>query len=263
LITVAGAIGFVLRFGTVAFPLGEARLIAGRTAECDIFLDAVSVSRKHAAFTARERDVLVEDLTSRNGVYVNGVRLVEPVTARIGDRIVLGSAVLVVALGERGRVSSVERRATAAPPGIATYRNAEAFPIFLDACARALAMGKIVEAAAGLEHLFQALLEATFVVDADPIDPQIIGGATTYLLDLAERTGESLWLDRVFDLRRATGQPLDPVTLRRVVHLLPKLEGPAEDGIRRYIAWMQGRPLGVAERLALRRLRECLSRTVP
>jgi pSer/pThr/pTyr-binding forkhead associated (FHA) protein len=247
-------IGFVLRYGQVAFAL-EGRMIAGRAPECDLYLDAVSVSRKHAAFTVGDQTVTVEDLGSKNGVYVNGTRLVEAVQLRIGDRVVIGSAVMVLGLGER-RASSAERRMVTTVP---THRSDEAFPIFLDACARAIAAGKIVEASAGLVHLWTVLMEACAEPEDDPIDPQVVGATSAFLLDLAERTAEGVWIDRMFDLRRAAGQPVDPVTLRRAIQVLGKVEGEVGEGIRRYMAWMQSRPLSVADRIVLRRLGQAMA----
>lgn len=247
-------IGFVLRYGTVAFAL-EGRMVVGRAPECDIYLDAVSVSRKHAVLVATADCVVVEDLGSKNGVYVNGSRVVEPVTIRVGDRVVIGSAVMVLALGEK-RAPSSERRVTAP---IATSRNDEAFPIFLDACARALAAGRVVEAGAGLAHLWTVLIEACAGPEADPIDPQVVGTTSSFLLDIAERTSEAVWVDRMFDLRVATGQPVDPVTLRRAIHALGRVEGEVQ-GVKRYMEWILSRPLGVAERIVLRRLGEAVRR---
>jgi hypothetical protein len=55
-------------------PTGPRTLI-GRSPECDIFLDDVTVSRRHAEI-AREGDVFtIRDLGSLNGTYVNRKRI--------------------------------------------------------------------------------------------------------------------------------------------------------------------------------------------
>ena len=52
-----------------------ARTLIGRSPECDIFLDDVTVSRRHAEI-AREDDVFtIRDLGSLNGTYVNRKRI--------------------------------------------------------------------------------------------------------------------------------------------------------------------------------------------
>lgn len=58
---------------------------------------AVGVSRVHARLLHRGDDWLLEDLSSTNGTYVNGVRLApnEPAGLRSGDSLQLGSLLLV------------------------------------------------------------------------------------------------------------------------------------------------------------------------
>src|SRR5436853_7587249 len=43
----------------------------GRSPECDIFLDDVTVSRRHAIVSHREGNLEIEDLGSLNGTYLN------------------------------------------------------------------------------------------------------------------------------------------------------------------------------------------------
>jgi pSer/pThr/pTyr-binding forkhead associated (FHA) protein len=49
--------------------------IAGRHPEADIFLDDVTVSRKHAQFQRKDGNFQVRDLGSMNGIFVNGQRV--------------------------------------------------------------------------------------------------------------------------------------------------------------------------------------------
>jgi pSer/pThr/pTyr-binding forkhead associated (FHA) protein len=48
---------------------------AGRHPDADIFLDDVTVSRRHAEFTRHGRRFEVKDLGSLNGTYFDGVRI--------------------------------------------------------------------------------------------------------------------------------------------------------------------------------------------
>jgi len=61
----------------------------GRGPESDIFLDDVTVSRKHAEILHGERGYRVRDVGSLNGTYVNRVR-VDAVDLRSGDEIQVG-----------------------------------------------------------------------------------------------------------------------------------------------------------------------------
>jgi phosphoserine phosphatase RsbU/P len=56
------------------FPLGDSAVL-GRHPDCDIVLDVGAVSRQHARITKSGDDYLVEDLQSRNGTFLNGVRV--------------------------------------------------------------------------------------------------------------------------------------------------------------------------------------------
>ena len=67
---------------------------AGRHQESDIFLDDISVSRKHATFTRTPEGVVVKDLGSLNGTYVNR-DLVEERLLRPGDEVQIGKFRLV------------------------------------------------------------------------------------------------------------------------------------------------------------------------
>ncbi len=61
----------------------------GRSPESNIFLDDVTVSRRHAEIERGERGYRIRDAGSLNGTYVNRVR-VDAVDLRNGDEIQVG-----------------------------------------------------------------------------------------------------------------------------------------------------------------------------
>jgi pSer/pThr/pTyr-binding forkhead associated (FHA) protein len=67
----------------------EGVVTVGRTPQSDIFLDDVTVSRKHAEIERGERGYRIRDVGSLNGTYVNRVR-VDAVDLRNGDEIQIG-----------------------------------------------------------------------------------------------------------------------------------------------------------------------------
>jgi pSer/pThr/pTyr-binding forkhead associated (FHA) protein len=71
--------------------LREGSLLAGRLPECDLMIDDGLVSRMHARISIRDEVVVVEDLHSTNGVYVNGTRITHSALLREGDRLLLGT----------------------------------------------------------------------------------------------------------------------------------------------------------------------------
>jgi pSer/pThr/pTyr-binding forkhead associated (FHA) protein len=65
------------------------RTTAGRHPGSDIFLDDVTVSRKHAEFIRRQERFVVRDVGSLNGTYVRRDRIDEAVL-RDGDEVQIG-----------------------------------------------------------------------------------------------------------------------------------------------------------------------------
>jgi pSer/pThr/pTyr-binding forkhead associated (FHA) protein len=76
------------RAGEHFTPAGE-RTTIGRSPDCDIFLDDVTVSRRHAVLVAREGEFLIEDQGSLNGTYVNR-RRIESERLESGDEVQVG-----------------------------------------------------------------------------------------------------------------------------------------------------------------------------
>jgi pSer/pThr/pTyr-binding forkhead associated (FHA) protein len=67
----------------------EGVVTVGRGPESDIFLDDVTVSRKHAEIERSDSGYRIHDVGSLNGTYVNRVR-VDAVDLRNGDEIQVG-----------------------------------------------------------------------------------------------------------------------------------------------------------------------------
>jgi FHA domain len=89
----AGSALLVVERGPVAgarFLLDADRTTAGRRPESDIFLDDVTVSRKHAEFVRREGQFLVRDVGSLNGTYVARQRIEGEVVLQAGDEVQIG-----------------------------------------------------------------------------------------------------------------------------------------------------------------------------
>ena len=55
-------------------PLRRGRSVVGRDAEADICLPSKFVSRQHCRFVVTDEACFVEDLSSTNGIQVNGIR---------------------------------------------------------------------------------------------------------------------------------------------------------------------------------------------
>ena len=71
----------------------------GRHPESDIFLDDVTVSRRHAEFRRRDGHFFIHDVGSLNGTYVNQQRVDETQLAN-GDELQIGRFKLTFYAGE-------------------------------------------------------------------------------------------------------------------------------------------------------------------
>ena len=71
------------------FLLDSDRTTAGRHPDADIFLDDVTVSRRHAEFLREGDRFRLRDVGSLNGTYVNRQRVDEAVLA-VGDEVQIG-----------------------------------------------------------------------------------------------------------------------------------------------------------------------------
>jgi signal transduction histidine kinase len=77
------------------FPVGRKVLVLGRD-NVDVVLKSTDVSRRHARISVQKGEHVLEDLGSSNGTYVNGNPVTRPTPVRVGDRIQLGSTILVL-----------------------------------------------------------------------------------------------------------------------------------------------------------------------
>ncbi len=65
-----------------SFQPAEGQTLIGRSPECDVFLDDVTVSRRHAELVREGDTFTIRDLGSLNGTYVNRQRIE---TTRLSD----------------------------------------------------------------------------------------------------------------------------------------------------------------------------------
>ena len=96
-------------------PLGAEPLVIGRGEPGPGALgNDPELSRRHARFATAGGRLLVEDLASTNGTFVNGHRIAYPTAVRPGDTVNLGTTSLRVAAAPTERPSRVSRAAIGA-----------------------------------------------------------------------------------------------------------------------------------------------------
>ena len=76
------------------FALDRERTSIGRSPDCEVFLDDVTVSRRHAVVVAGDGQTRIEDQGSLNGTYVNRQRI-DTAELDHGDEIQIGKYRLI------------------------------------------------------------------------------------------------------------------------------------------------------------------------
>ena len=100
------------------FPLDEDFISLGRDPGNDIVISDPQVSRQHARITRQGGLMVIEDLGSTNGTFVNGMRLAAPHTLANGDVVGLGDAATLTYYGVdmAATATLVERPTVVSPP---------------------------------------------------------------------------------------------------------------------------------------------------
>jgi hypothetical protein len=112
--------GVLLVWGDADLAVTEGNVLIGRNDDCDIIFPDPLVSRRHARIIVSSEDVLVEDLLSANGVYVNGVRVDRVQALHDGDRVLIATREISVfdpqRSGSAASPRSMDNRASSRKP---------------------------------------------------------------------------------------------------------------------------------------------------
>jgi DNA-binding winged helix-turn-helix (wHTH) protein len=92
---------FRLLWGNREVDLGEGENILGRGTDSLVWIDAQSVSRRHARLMVATGLATLEDLGSKNGTFVNGIRLTAPIALRDGDELRIGNVPMTLKIYAR------------------------------------------------------------------------------------------------------------------------------------------------------------------
>jgi pSer/pThr/pTyr-binding forkhead associated (FHA) protein len=88
-------------------PLKKDKFLIGRAKECSLRAGSEAISRRHCAIVRKDGRWTARDLGSRNGTYVNDVRISEEVALSVGDELRVGPL--------HFRIAPVSAPKTAAP----------------------------------------------------------------------------------------------------------------------------------------------------
>jgi pSer/pThr/pTyr-binding forkhead associated (FHA) protein len=254
----------ILRTGGREYLLDRPTTTIGRSAACDIQVSSPLVSRRHATVTVGESGVIVEDVGSRNGVYVNAERAIGGVPLKLGDRLGIGDETLVLLELDEPIESAKTVAAMQAPRSerdsfndddqTQATRSADVFQLLGHVVDKALALGRGDEA----EHVIATHLHAA-LNDANSdrgLSPDIARSAAGYAVKLAGATGKASWLDYATRLYHALDLVLPLALVDEMYVLLRRVRGIDLATLRAYTEALRTRSHGLApaERFVLQRL---------
>src|SRR5438045_7925299 len=75
---------------TRAIRLTAGETIVGRSRDCDLCIPSSNISRRHCLIALTNGQVTVEDLSSANGTFLNGVRITGARKVRADDELRIG-----------------------------------------------------------------------------------------------------------------------------------------------------------------------------
>ena len=107
----AASARFWLLWNERAIVLHDGDNIVGRDPQCDVWLDASGVSRRHARIQVEDRSdaVVVEDLGSKNGTLLHDEPIAGPTRLTNGDVIQIGSVELKLRIWSENKGAETER----------------------------------------------------------------------------------------------------------------------------------------------------------
>jgi len=73
--------------GRMDIDLSGILIVVGRNHDCDVRVDSSRVSRRHCCLVLRHDEVVIRDLNSMNGTWVNGQPVEAAATLRHGDEL--------------------------------------------------------------------------------------------------------------------------------------------------------------------------------
>lgn len=208
----------LLTVGDHVHTLTAPRALIGRATHCRIVLDDPLVSREHARLMISGTSVVLEDLRSANGVWVNNVRIFEPKALCDGDRILLGMRELIVsALPQATFTTPPTHPSETAQPAVVhgkgqvSTARADALLVLGRLAARRLSDGVPADAEKVLEdHLMKLLVGARSGL---PVPPATCATAGKQALLLAAALPSARWVDYAVELHLRAGLAMQAQTV--------------------------------------------------
>lgn len=199
----------------------------GRSSDCWLTLEDEISSRVHARFHVDGSGCEIEDLSSRNGTFVNGDRIVGKRRIHDGDRIRIGRELITVVESETVELGEAARLRQTLAPG----EQAGLPELMGQLIDKALKVGKGRDA-----ERYATALYGQIAVLKMAVDHPTARTTVDCLVRVAEHTGNGSWLDKVFHMHADKGWVLENDTLVQIRGALDRIPRIPGNGLRAYEA---------------------------
>ena len=247
----------VVRRGLEEIPLDSGDCLIGRDPDCAMRLDDPMISRKHAKISVESGTATITDLSSANGVYVNGRRVLGATALRPGDHILIGKEEMHIAsfgaasaaLPDQLHQLTRDTLRLEPPPTVTSPQTpdvtsrVDTFGLIAKVVDRVLAEGRGSDAERMLAPQLDVLLRE--VVRRGSLPPETSTRAAEYAVKLAAATGQGKWVDYVIQMHTASLRPLPAGLVGLVLSAAKTCADFDRTAMRSYIS----RLLSSAERL--------------
>ena len=219
---------FKIKIGGKTMNLPAGQVDIGRNLDCWLTLDDELTSRYHARLSVESGRAYVEDLGSRNGTFLNDLRLTGKRPLRPGDRVRIGRE-LITFLGAEASAPPMEGEEDSMKRTLAPGEDTRFPNLMGQLVEKSLKVGKIKDA----ERYAMALnnqISATTV----PVDHPAAKSCVHSHLQIAEKTANGVWVDRVFKLYAHHSWILDDEVLNAIRQVLDRIPRVPGRGIKDY-----------------------------
>ncbi|MET0412872.1 MAG: FHA domain-containing protein [Polyangiaceae bacterium] len=247
---------FALRLLERTIPLATGTTIIGRSRRCDIVIGERKVSRLHARLVVHAHEVILEDISHMNRVWVNDCPLESSQRIEIGDRLAFGP-VRAELCAANDRSLSIEpterafvRQERAASPVV--FRGLQPpRPAAIRAPAPELGDEGKQDGARTLLERFVLRCEVGPDVSAQELEMSV-----AIAMRFAESTRDGAWVNYVFRVFTALRRTLPSAIVERLYTLLRRVSNTSLTTFRTYTAVLEARRtrLGPSEQHLVRRI---------
>jgi hypothetical protein len=261
---------FVLRCGSREIPLAEGGCLIGRGADCQVILNDALVSRRHAFLKVAEDRVTLQDLGSRNGIYINGDKIASSVVLSLGDEFIVGETPFMLTQGlgappprpsPKPSIRVADNLAPKAPPDASdqtggkldTTAHADLLGLLGTVADKSIAQGHPEQAERLLTRHLQMMLQAAR--GGRLTDLAELELAAKHAVKLAIATSKPQWVEFVFDLYAGAKVMIPAAIIDELYEVVRKVGTMNASALDRYLEVVRPRTESMlpAERFVLQR----------